>query len=82
MKVKILEYDIEQDTIEFQFTKGTSVTGRIVTYRSMKDLIEVAEGKSMKWSKLPDSSRDMVDAIIECGGLEWIRSEIDKLIEL
>lgn len=82
MKVKIIEYDIEQDTIEFQFSRGTDTFGRIVTFRSMQELINIAEGKSNKWSKLPDTVRELVEAIIERGGIDWIRDEIDQLTEL
>jgi len=73
--VKIIEYDPIMDTVELVYTINNDNHPRIVAMKPLKELISKVSKNKMD-IKMKEEDLNMVQEIIENGGMTWVKKEI------
>jgi len=81
MSIKIKEYHIEHDSVEILYSIGNKNSGRVVTLKVLSKLLTHLDEKTLQYEE-SSVEAGMVREIRDRGGMEWIRDQIDSLIEL
>ena len=85
-KVRISDYDMELDSLEFVVTRGSDVRNFNVTQRALKQMYEKYLKKTNNGGNIESSFDEDAIAILSFirskGGEEWVKKEIDNLVDL
>jgi len=80
MAVRLVEYNIEYDSVDILYTRGTDTFSKIVTLRALETLINAVKGGSK--TEMREEDKGLLDEIIKLGGMDWVRTEIDNLMDI
>lgn len=80
MTIRIIEYSQEHDSIEILYQVGTNDSDVIsISLRGLKVLLDKA--KRGDFGK-DDTRSSIIREIVDKGGMTWVNSRIDELVQL
>lgn len=77
--LKVVDYNIEYDSIELMYQTGTNTVMRVATLKDINNLLESYENGELDGAE--EILYGIVGEIQRKGGMEWIRDRVDERLE-